>query len=383
MPVPATTSALMDRYRISSGAAETLVEYRFDPDRFDLLRERLLGADAGPHRNWVQGRIVEPTASDVRPLAPLGSREREELAERGIAALRRGEVAVVLLAGGMATRFGGGVKALAEVLGGVTFLDAKAIDVAHVGRRYGASVPMVLMTSFQSHHALGAAVEAYVDEGARISLAPQSVALRLVRSGDLYRDGEGQVSLCAPGHGDLPEALQSSGTLATFAREGIRHVMVTNVDNAAATLEPAVIGAHLDGGLPMTCEVTGGDLKGGAPYRVDDHLQIVEEFRIPSHAGLSPPRAVNTNSMIIDLDVLAADYPLTWFTVDKMVGGDPVVQFERLVGELTAFVPAFMLLVERDGPDGRFQPVKDPAELAARQAEIRNILTARHILGEA
>ena len=38
-----------------------------------------------------------------------------------------------------------------------------------------------------------------------------------------------------------------------------------------------------------------------------------------------------------------------------------------------------MLLVERDGPDGRFQPVKDPAELEARRPEIVLILAARGI----
>ena len=46
------------------------------------------------------------------------------------------------------------------------------------------------------------------------------------------------------------------------------------------------------------------------------------------------------------------------------------MQFERLIGELTsALAPAF-LLVPRDGPESRFIPVKDHAELDANRAAI-------------
>ena len=38
-----------------------------------------------------------------------------------------------------------------------------------------------------------------------------------------------------------------------------------------------------------------------------------------------------------------------------------------------------MLLVDRDGTDGRFQPVKDPQELEARRPEIARILAARGV----
>ena len=36
--------------------------------------------------------------------------------------------------------------------------------------------------------------------------------------------------------------------------------------------------------------------------------------------------------------------------------------------------------VARSGADGRFQPVKDPAELEARRPEIRALLKARGVL---
>jgi UTP--glucose-1-phosphate uridylyltransferase len=36
--------------------------------------------------------------------------------------------------------------------------------------------------------------------------------------------------------------------------------------------------------------------------------------------------------------------------------------------------------VPRSGPDGRFQPVKDPEELEQRRADIEQILRARGII---
>ena len=52
----------------------------------------------------------------------------------------------------------------------------------------------------------------------------------------------------------------------------------------------------------------------------------------------------------------------------------------RLVGQLTAFLPSHFLEVPRNGPDGRFQPVKDPEELDARRANIEEILRARGVI---
>ena len=52
---------------------------------------------------------------DVVELPEAGSAEAAQLAELGLEALREGQVAFVLMAGGMATRMGGVVKALVEV----------------------------------------------------------------------------------------------------------------------------------------------------------------------------------------------------------------------------------------------------------------------------
>jgi UTP--glucose-1-phosphate uridylyltransferase len=120
--------------------------------------------------------------------------------------------------------------------------------------------------------------------------------------------------------------------------------------------------------------------RGGAPARVDGSVQIVESFRFPADFDQDAIPIFNTNTLVLDAAAIDRDFDLTWFAVRKTVDGRPAVQFERLVGELTAFLPSHFLRVERHGPDGRFQPVKDPEELQERRAAIREILEARGVL---
>ncbi|MDG2114406.1 MAG: UTP--glucose-1-phosphate uridylyltransferase [Actinomycetota bacterium] len=380
-PVAAARAAeLASRYDVDAATAAVLARYHFDAETFDCLRSGLAEHGLDPELNWVTGDVVGPQPDDLRSLPPLGTEERSRLDTLGREAIAEGSVGVLLLAGGMATRFGGGVKALADVLPGLRFVDVKLADLVHLADSMGATIPMMLMTSFQSDQVLAEVGAELGTDRVPVTTAPQAISMRVDPNGDIHRTTDGSVSLYAPGHGDVPFALQTSGALESFVGGGGRQIFVTNVDNAAATLDPAIIGLHLDGGREMTCEVTGGNLNGGAPYFVDGHLQILEEFRIPAHVDTAAPLAVNTNSMVLEASALAGDHPLTWFQVSKQVEGQSVVQFERLVGELSAFLSTTMAVVERDGSDGRFQPVKDPAELEQRRPAIREILEARSVI---
>ena len=62
--------------------------------------------------------------------------------------------------------------------------------------------------------------------------------------------------------------------------------MVSNVDNLGARVDPVVVGMHLHGRQPLTCEVARkeGDM-GGAPVRVDGKLQLVEGPRFPPRSS--------------------------------------------------------------------------------------------------
>ena len=71
-----------------------------------------------------------------------------------------------------------------------------------------------------------------------------------------------------------------------------------------------------------------------------------------------------------------------WFEVEKKVGGRVAVQFERLLQELTAALPAVYARVPREGAASRFLPVKDFDELARRRDDIRAVARARGMILE-
>jgi UTP--glucose-1-phosphate uridylyltransferase len=376
------TDAVLTDLSLPAETAELLERYGFSRPSFEALRARLARGEASDASNRLRGTVEPPYPGDVKPLPALGSDARRELAERGSQAIEAGKVAAVVLAGGMATRFGGVVKAAVEVAEGKTFLDLKLADIRASAARALGRVPTYLMTSFATDHEVRRLAQAASSPEAPVATFAQFISLRLNPDGTLFRDARGEVSPYAPGHGDLPFALRRSGVLAKLREAGVSLVYMSNVDNLAATLDPAIIGAHLAAQCALSVEVADkapGD-KGGAPARVDGVLQVVEGFRFPEGFDQDAIPVFNTNSFVIELNALDRDFELSWFAVSKQVDGKKTIQFERLVGELSAFLPTNAIQVAREGDDGRFLPVKDPPELEARRATIVSVLGRRGAL---
>jgi len=354
--------------------AAVLERFGFDQTLFEALRARVAAGELTPRSNLVAGSIEPPRPEEITTLPAPGDPGYEDARTAGLEALRRGEVAQVVLAGGMATRFGGVVKATLTAVDGKSFLEAKLEQTASLERVLGVTVPVALMTSF----ATDAAIREHVaDSGLAPLVFNQFVSLRLEASGELFRDGEGQPSLYAPGHGDLFQASRRSGTIAALRERGVRLVTISNVDNLGARVDPVVVGSHIAADRPLTCEVARkeGDL-GGAPVRVDGKLQLVEGPRFPDSFDQATVPVFNTNTALFDLDALDADYDLSWLYVLKEVEGRRAVQLERLYHEVSAFIPTQYLEVPRRGPRGRFLPIKTPADLARAEDDLRELVSA-------
>lgn len=366
---------------LDSDTRALLDRYGFDQREFSSLQQRFIRGEFGAESNRLRARVEPPNADDLVRLPAPDSAARKELAKRGIEAMRRGQVACVVLAGGMATRFGGVVKAAVNAIGDQSFLALKLGGIRMAAEQVDARVPAFVMTSFATDAEIRHMLEGLETPAVPTKAFAQFVSLRLRSDGELFREGK-QLSPYAPGHGDLTFALRRSGVLSKFLSDGGRVLYMSNVDNLAATLDPAVIGAHLASGCGVTAEVVSKDPgdAGGAPARVDGKLQIVESFRFPKDFDEAKIPVFNVNSFVLDATAIDRDFPLSWFVVRKKVGGEEAIQFEHLVGELTAFLSTQCLHVDRDGPDGRFQPVKDPAELARRAPQIEAMLRGRGVL---
>ncbi len=356
-------------------SAEVLREHRFDEATFRALAERYR-RDPASFDLTIRGLVEPPRPGDLVTMARRSSERGRHLQGLGEDAIGRGEVAVAVLNGGMATRFGGVVKGVVEVLPGRSFLQLVAHGVRAAGERAGGVIPLLLMNSVATDEPTQEHLRRTGGLGLGSGLVrcfTQNAFPRLTAGGRLLAGDDGRASLYGPGHGDFPDALRGSGSLRWLAERGVRFLVLCNVDNLGATVDPLVLGHHVDGGRPVTVELAPrwpGD-RGGAPARVDGRLEIVEQFRFPPRFDQDRIGVFNTNTFVFDVAALDRDIPLDWFLVRKEVDGVTAIQFERLVGQVTATLDATWLVVPRDGAGSRFMPVKTPADLERLRPAIR------------
>ncbi len=357
-----------------------LQQQGFDEALFESLAASV-GSDPDARNRLSQG-VTPPGPGDVLDLPPAGSAEADHLIRLGLDALAQGQLAFVVLAGGMATRMGGVVKALVEALDGRSFLDLRLAENSTWSQRAAREVPLWLMTSHATDARLRDALGRHL-AGDRLTTFRQNLSLRLAADGSIFRTADGSPSLYAPGHGDLPEALGRAGLLRRFVERGGKYVWIANVDNLGASIDPLILGWHIHHGAPVSVEVVDkvGSDKGGIPVRWNNRPVILEEFRLPREFDPTGVRVFNTNTFVVDAHRLATlDFTFTWVQVKKKVDGAEAIQFERLLGEITTALETRFLRVPREGAASRFLPVKDNDELANRRNEIRAVAQARGML---
>ena len=360
----------------------------FDSERLSELAATLGQGDGDAAarrdaRNRVRGEVTAPTAEEIRQAPEPGTDEEARLRAIGEAALRAGELAFCVMAGGMATRMGGVVKALVEAFGGKTFLDLRLAENASASARAGRPVPLWLMTSDATDEPIRAALAAAMAP-AHVATFTQDLGLRLTGSGRLFRDEEGEPSTYATGHGDLVDAVRRSGLLRAFREAGGKYVWIANLDNLGASIDPAILGAFIESKADVMVEVCQkANDRGGIPVhaptpRGERRLQVLEEFRLPKDFDANSVQVFNTNTFLVKASALEeAKIDWSWFEVEKKVGTRTAVQFERLLQEITSACDAAYIRVPRDGARSRFLPVKDHDELARRRAEIEAVARAR------
>lgn len=364
--------------------------FPFDFARFTHLRTQLLAGELGVERNRL---AAAPATIDEASDLTVVSRSDAAMADLGERALREGKIAVLVMNGGMAMRFGGVAKGTVPVVAdrSESFLAVKLGQIAHTARALRTRIPVAVMNSFATDEASRAHLESIDWAGVALDDREpfvQSVMPRVATDGtplaeharaDELQDTE---VYAAPGHGDTLGRLRDSGALDRLKQRGVEHILVCNVDNLGARVDPLHVGAHLravERGAKVSVEVVRrleGDA-GGCIARVDDRPVIVEGFRLPSGTDLADYPHFNTNTLWFALDALDGGVPLDWFAVNRQLapkaGGDAIdmVQFEQLIGQATEHLPSQFLEVERDE---RFLPIKTREDLTRAEARMRRFL---------
>ncbi|MEB3299059.1 MAG: UTP--glucose-1-phosphate uridylyltransferase [Candidatus Sericytochromatia bacterium] len=347
---------------------------------FQTLRDRFLEGTLSPDGNRLHAIVTPPNPEDLKQLPDEGTDAWRLLESIGRQELDEGRVGLVILAGGMATRFSWDQpKALFPIHEGISFLGWKLIW-AH--DQMGDGAPVYIMTSFHTHDAIARHLEEnawFGLEADRIHLFRQGRLPRMNLDGTPFAGLPGHDAEAAPGHGDFGPMFRSSGLLGEFLAEGGRTLLFSNVDNLGATPDPLLIGHHLQSGKPMTAEVAAkapGD-KGGAPALVAGRLQLVEGFALPEAFDQETLTHFNTATYMFDATALDRDLDLPWYVVEKNLDGQRILQFERLAGDLSTVLDLGVAVVDRSL---RFIPVKSQDELASAREDIRRKASALQTL---
>jgi UTP--glucose-1-phosphate uridylyltransferase len=353
-----------------------LQQFGFDAELQQRWMEDVAAGRLAKATNAVTGDLLAPPPGTLQKLPGTGTKAARELERIGREAIAKGELGIVVLNGGMATRFGGVVKGVVPVLGKErSFLGLVVEDARRAEQAYGGPVRIFLMNSFATDAATKAHFAEHAHFGAdpaRIEHFTQFIALRMTRKGQLFKLENGEASPYGPGHGDFPAAFRKSGALQRFLDGGGRYVLLRNVDNLGARIDPVILGHHIKSTCDATVELAPKwpEDVGGSPFQYLGKTQLVEQIRFPEGFDPSIVDVFNTNTFTFSARALDRDFDLGWYFVEKTVEEKKAVQVEHLVGELTAHVSTNYLTVRRSGRATRFLPIKAPDDLSSARDEI-------------
>jgi UDP-N-acetylglucosamine/UDP-N-acetylgalactosamine diphosphorylase len=230
------------------------------------------------------------------PVIPADSPDNARARERGEEALRRGEVAVLVVAGGQGSRLGFDHPKGMYPVGPVsqkTLFRIHAEKVLALGRRYGRLPPLLVMTSpathaetadfFARHRSFG------LPEG-EVSLFCQGTMPALdITTGKLLLEKPGRLFLSPDGHGGTLTALAGSGLLRRLRDRGIKDVFYFQVDNALVKVgDPVFLGHHLAAQAEVSSRAIpklGPTDKLGNFVLLDGRCHVIEYSDLPEELG--------------------------------------------------------------------------------------------------
>lgn len=344
---------------------DLLAENGFDRELHEQIRADLKSGRIGLAQNRLPATTVIEDVRDEDVSDHTKPTDRDpELAARGLAALKAGEVAVVSLAAGAGSRWtqgAGVVKALHPFckLGGRhrTFLEVHLAKSRRVSHLAGATVPHVFTTGYLTHRPIAEFLRRehnYHYEGKVALSRGANVGLRLVptqrdlrfmweempqqmldeqqqkvreslrsaltqwaiSTGEAgnYTDNVPLQCLHPVGHFfEIPNLLRN-GTLFELLRErpNLKTLLLHNIDTVGADLDPLILGQHLDSNATLSFEVITRRIedRGGGLARVDGRLRLVEGLAMPREELEFALRYYNTMTTWIEIDPLLAAFGL-------------------------------------------------------------------------
>jgi len=261
-------------------------------ESIDLDRIRRL-YEARDHRADVRALLAraEPPSA-VRLNAASNPFPADAARRRGAEALAAGRIGAVLVAGGQGTRLGFDRPKGLLPIGPVshkTLFQLLIEKVVAAARRWGARIPLYLMTSPATHDETAE----YLAAHERFGLAEDDLILFCqgtmpavdAETGRVLLESPGRIATSPDGHGGMVSALARAGALNDIHRRGIEHLFYFQVDNPLVDVcGPEFIGHHLLAGAEFSTQVVAKREpleRTGNVVQVDGRLMLIEYSELP------------------------------------------------------------------------------------------------------
>lgn len=210
------------------------------------------------HTAAAQDWVALARRADPPPAIRIADRDTGKITAadaraRGEQALAAGEIGVLLTAGGQGSRLGfdqpKGMYPIGPV-SGVTLLQVHLEKALAAAKRYGAAMPVYMMTSPVTHDEQ----LAFLDEHNRFGLPEDDLFVFCqgtmptvdAKTGKLLLAAKDELFLSPNGHGGTVAALADTGAIDHMRRRGIKHLFYLQVDNPLVPIGDAeFIGYHL------------------------------------------------------------------------------------------------------------------------------------------
>ncbi|KAI3699258.1 hypothetical protein L2E82_43440 [Cichorium intybus] len=344
---------------------------------FINLVSRYLSGEA-QHVEW--SKIQTPTDKIVVPYDTLSAVPEDVAQTKSLL----DKLVVLKLNGGLGTTMGcTGPKSVIEVRNGLTFLDLIVIQIESLNKKYGCSVPLLLMNSFNTHDDTQKIVEKYSGSKIEIHTFNQSQYPRLVTEDFLPLPSKGVAGKDGwypPGHGDVFPSLMNSGKLDALLSQGKEYVFVANSDNLGAVVDLKILNHLVQNKNEYCMEVTPktlADVKGGTLISYDGKVQLLEIAQVPDEhvnefKSIEKFKIFNTNNLWVNLNAIkrlvqADALKMEIIPNPKEVDGIKVLQLETAAGAAIKF---FDNAIGINVPRSRFLPVKASSDLLLVQSDL-------------
>jgi UDP-N-acetylglucosamine/UDP-N-acetylgalactosamine diphosphorylase len=272
---------------LSSAQRQRLAEQICAVD-FSLLARLTADYASADHTAELAERAAPPTAVRLH--------DRPRLAQvshhAGQEALRAGRIGAIVVAGGQGTRLGRDCPKGTIPVGPVSGRSLFQIlfeRILAVGRRFGAPIPLYVMTSPATH----AATAQFLEEHDRFGVQTSDVHIFCqgvmpavcATTGKVLMASRDTLCLAPNGHGGMLEALVFSGALDDARSRGVEHFFYCQVDNPLAPVcDPELIGLHLATHSEMTTLAVpkvSPEERVGNVVTIDGRTRILEYSELP------------------------------------------------------------------------------------------------------